>query len=47
MLPVLTIFIVFLVVLTYHIKKSESAQAKVEEEFWEKEIKENRIEKHA
>jgi hypothetical protein len=45
MLPVLTIFIVFLVVLTYHIKKSESAQAKVEEEFWEKEHRSNAVRK--
>lgn len=45
MLPILTIFIVFLVVLTYHIKKSESAQAKVEEAFWEKERASNAVRK--
>lgn len=41
MLPFLTIFIIFLIVLTYHIRKSDSAQAKVQEEFWEKERRSN------
>ena len=45
MLPILTIFIIFLVLLTYHIKKSESAQAKVEEAFWEKERLSNAVRK--
>lgn len=45
MLPFLTIFIIFLVVLTYHIKKGDSAQAKVEEDFWEKERKANSVRK--
>ena len=45
MLPILTIFIVFLVVLTYHIKKSDAAQAKVQDEFWEKERKSNAVRK--
>jgi len=37
MFPFLTIFIIFLVVLTYYIKKGNSSQEKVQEEFWEKE----------
>ena len=45
MLPILTIFIVFLVVLTYHIKKNDAAQAKVQDEFWEKERKSNAVRK--
>ncbi len=45
MLPFLTIFIVFLAVLTYHIKKSDSAQAMVQDEFWEKERKSNAVRK--
>ena len=45
MLPILAIFITFLVVLTYHIKKSEAAQAKVDEEFWEKERQSNAVRK--
>ncbi len=45
MLPILTIFIVFLVVLTYHIKKSDSRQAQVESEFWEKERQSNAVRK--
>ena len=45
MLPILTIFIVFLVVLTYHIKKNDATQAKVQDEFWEKERKSNAVRK--
>ncbi len=45
MLPFLTIFIVFIIVLTYHIKKNDSAQAKVEEDFWAKEHKSNAVRK--
>lgn len=37
MFPFLAIFIIFLVILTYYIKKGTSDQAKVQEEFWEKE----------
>lgn len=37
MFPFLAIFIIFLLILTYYIKKGDAAQAKVEEEFWEKE----------
>ncbi len=45
MLPILTIFIVFLFVLTYNIKKSDAAQAKVDEDFWEKERASNAVRK--
>lgn len=45
MLPILTVFIVFLVVLTYHIKKSDAAQAKIDDSFWEKERKANAVRK--
>ena len=45
MLPVLTIFIVFLVVLTFYIKKNDAAQDKIQEEFWEKERKSNAVRK--
>ena len=45
MLPILTIFIVFLVVLTFYIKKGDAAQEKVTEDFWEKERKANAVRK--
>ena len=45
MLPILTIFIVLIVVLTYHIKKSDAAQAQVQEDFWEKERLSNAVRK--
>jgi hypothetical protein len=45
MFPFLTIFIIFLVILTYHIKKNDAAQAKVQDEFWEKERKSNAVRK--
>ena len=45
MFPFLTIFIVFIIILTYHIKKGDAAQAKVNEEFWEKEHKSNAVRK--
>lgn len=45
MLPILTIFIVFLAVLTFYIKKGNAAQEKVTEEFWEKERKANAVRK--
>ena len=45
MFPFLTIFIIFLVILTYNIKKNDAAQAKVQDEFWEKERKSNAVRK--
>ena len=45
MLPILTIFIVFIVVLTFYIKKNESAQEQINNEFWEKERKSNAVRK--
>ena len=45
MFPFLTVFIIFLVILTYHIKKNDAAQAKVQDEFWEKERKSNAVRK--
>lgn len=45
MLPFLTIFIVFCIVLTYYIKKSDGAQQKVMDEFWEKERQSNAVRK--
>ena len=45
MFPFLAIFIIFIIVLTYHIKKNDSAQAKVQDEFWEKERKSNAVRK--
>lgn len=45
MFPILTIFIIFLIILTYYIKKGNAAQTKVQEEFWEKERKSNAIRK--
>ncbi|MBQ8625140.1 MAG: hypothetical protein IJ419_03085 [Agathobacter sp.] len=45
MFPFLTIFIIFLIILTYYIKKGNAAQSKVQEEFWEKERKSNAVRK--
>lgn len=45
MLPFLTIFIVFCLVLTYHIKKNDASQQKVMDEFWEKERRSNAVRK--
>ena len=45
MFPFLAIFIIFIIVLTYHIKKNDSAQAKVQDEFWEKERLANAVRK--
>lgn len=45
MFPFLTIFIVFLVILTYYLKKSSSAQEKVREDFLEKERRANAVRK--
>lgn len=45
MLPFLTIFIVFCIVLAYYIKKNDAAQQKVMDEFWEKELRSNAVRK--
>lgn len=45
MFPFLAIFITFCLVLTYYIRKSDSNQKKVEEEFWEKERLANAVRK--
>lgn len=45
MFPFLTIFIIFLLILTYYIKKSDAAQAKVTEDFWAKEYQANAVRK--
>ena len=45
MFPFLTIFIIFIIVLTYNIKKNDATQAKVQDEFWEKERKSNAVRK--
>ena len=42
MIPIcLILFILFIAVITFAIKRADSAQAKVTEEFWEKERKAN------
>ena len=44
MIPIcLILFILFIAVITFAIKRADSAQAKVTEEFWEKERKANSI----
>ncbi len=45
MFPIFTIFIVFLIILSYYIKKSNAAQNKAHEDFWEKERKSNAVRK--
>ena len=45
MLPFLTIFIVFCVVLTYHIKKNDTSQQEVMDNFLEKERQSNAVRK--
>ena len=45
MLPILTIFIVFIVVLTFYIKKADATQDQINNEFWEKERKSNAVRK--
>ena len=41
MFPCLTIFIIFIAILTYHIHKSDAKQAEVEAAFWQKEYEAN------
>lgn len=45
MFPFLAIFIVFCLVLTFYIRKNDSAQQKVQDEFWDKERKSNTVRK--
>lgn len=45
MFPFLAIFIIFLVILTYYIKKHNAAQSKISEDFWEKERAANAVRK--
>ena len=45
MFPFLAIFIVFCIVLTYYIRKGDSSQKKVMDDFWEKERQANAIRK--
>lgn len=45
MFPFLAIFIVFCLVLNYYIRKSDSSQKKVQDEFWEKELRSNAVRK--
>lgn len=45
MFPFLLIFIIFLIILTYYIKKSNASQEKVQQEFWEKERLSNAVRK--
>ncbi len=45
MFPFLMIFIVFCILLSYYIKKSDNDQKKITEEFWEKELRANAVRK--
>lgn len=45
MFPFLAIFIVFVIILTYYIKKNDSAQSQIQEDFWEKERLSNAVRK--
>lgn len=45
MFPFLAIFITFCLVLTYYIRKSDTSQQKVNDEFWEKERRANTVRK--
>lgn len=45
MFPFLTIFIVFCLVLNFYIRKSDSSQKKVQDDFWEKERLANSVRK--
>lgn len=45
MFPFLAIFIIFCLVLTFYIRKNDSTQQKVQDEFWEKERKANAVRK--
>ena len=45
MFPFLAIFIVFCLLLTFYIRKNDTAQQKVQDEFWEKERMSNAVRK--
>ncbi len=45
MVPFFTIFLIFCIVLTYYIKKNDRAQQKVQDDFWEKELRSNAVRK--
>ena len=45
MFPILAIFILFCLLLTYNIRKNDAAQQKVQDEFWEKERLSNAVRK--
>ena len=45
MFPFLTIFIVFCLILNFYIHKNDNAQQKVQDEFWEKELRSNAVRK--
>lgn len=45
MFPILAIFILFCLLLTFYIRKNDAAQQKVQEEFWEKERLSNAVRK--
>ena len=45
MLPILTIFIVFCLMLAFYIRKNDAKQQEVQNAFWEKELKSNAVRK--
>lgn len=45
MFPILAVFILFCLLLTFYIRKNDAAQQKVQEEFWEKERLSNAVRK--
>lgn len=45
MFPFLAIFIVFCLILNFYIRKNDSEQQKVQDEFWEKELRSNAVRK--
>ena len=45
MFPFLAIFVVFCLILAYYIRKSDAAQQKVQDDFWEKERRSNTVRK--
>lgn len=45
MFPFLAIFVVFCLILTFYIRKNDTAQKKVQDDFWEKERRSNAVRK--
>ena len=45
MFPFLAIFVIFCIVLSFYIRKNDSEQQRVQDEFWEKERKSNAVRK--